>query len=384
MSLLRKRKYGVVLTVAALMVCAICARVSARYGYHAEVLGIVRAVIYMGLLAAWGISVQTRIIQTEVRRYLLAIAGLMLLWLLLRTVKYNTFHMTAERFLWYGYYLPMLFIPVLAVLVALSLGKPENYRLPKWTHLLYLPSALLFLLILTNDLHQLVFFFPTGVLSTREYGYGTGYYVVLAWMVLCAAAALVIILAKCRIPHSRRYLWLPVVPFALALMYCAAYIKGVCWVWLLAGDLTVSMCLIITAIFESCIQCSLIQSNTGYDALFAASTVEARITDENLQIRSVSAAADRHLRQDALRRAAGGETVRLDDHLESYCRDAAGHGGGQLHHGTLSPLRDGLQWIRGLGILQPVWRKLCDWAWQWSFRPAQLLHRHKLAGCSPR
>lgn len=279
MSLLRKRKYGVVLLVAVLMICAVCARVAARYGYYAEVLSIVRALIYIGLLAAWGISVQTRIIQTQVRRYLLVIAGLMLLWLTLRTVKYNTYHMTAERFLWYGYYLPMLFIPVLAVLVALSLGKPENYRLPKWTHFLYLPSALLFLLVLTNDLHQLVFFFPTGVLSTREYDYGIGYYVVLAWMVLCAAAALVIILAKCRIPQSRRYLWLPVVPFVLALGYCAAYIKGVYWVWLLAGDLTVSMCLIITAIFESCIQCSLIQSNTHYAELFHTSTIGALITD---------------------------------------------------------------------------------------------------------
>lgn len=284
MSLLRKRKYGVVLLVAVLMICAVCARVAARYGYYAEVLSTVRTLIYIGLLAAWGISVQTRIIQTQVRRYLLVIAGLMLLWLTLRTVKYNTYHMTAERFLWYGYYLPMLFIPVLAVLVALSLGKPENYRLPKWTHFLYLPSALLFLLVLTNDLHQLVFFFPTGVLSTREYDYGIGYYVVLAWMVLCAAAALVIILAKCRIPQSRRYLWLPVVPFALALGYCAAYIKGVYWVWLLAGDLTVSMCLIITAIFESCIQCSLIQSNTHYAELFHASTIGALITDRDFSV----------------------------------------------------------------------------------------------------
>lgn len=284
MSLLRKRKYGVVLLVAVLMICAVCSRVAARYGYCAEVLSIVRALIYIGLLAAWGLSVQTRIIQTQVRRYLLVIAGLMLLWLTLRTVKYNTYHMTAERFLWYGYYLPMLFIPVLAVLVALSLGKPENYRLPKWTHFLYLPSALLFLLVLTNDLHQLVFFFPTGVLSTREYGYGIGYYVVLAWMVLCAAAALAIILAKCRIPQSRRYLWLPVVPFALALGYCAAYIKGVYWVWLLAGDLTVSMCLIITAIFESCIQCSLIQSNTHYAELFHASTIGALITDRDFSV----------------------------------------------------------------------------------------------------
>lgn len=284
MSLLRKRKYGVVLTVAALMVCAVCARIAARYGYYAEPLGIVRPVIYIGLLAAWGISVQTRIIQTQVRRYLLAIAGLMLLWLTLRTVKYNTFHMTAERFLWYGYYLPMLFIPVLAVLVALSLGKPENYRLPKWTHFLYLPSAILLLLVLTNDLHQLVFAFPNGVLSDADYSYGIGYYVVLAWIVLCAAAALVIILAKCRIPHSRRYLWLPVVPFVLALMYCAAYIRGVYWVWLLAGDLTVSLCLIFTAIFESCIQCGLIQSNTRYEELFHASTIGALITDRDFSV----------------------------------------------------------------------------------------------------
>ena len=281
---LRKRKYGVVLFVSALMLCAICARIAARYGYYAQSLSIVRAVIYMGLLAAWGISVQTRIIQTQVRRYLLAIAGLMLLWLALRTVKYNTYNITAERFLWYGYYLPMLFIPVLAVLVALSLGKPENYRLPKWTHLLYLPSALLLLLVLTNDLHQWVFLFPNGVLSDAEYSYGAGYYVVLVWIVLCAAAALVLLLAKCRIPHTHRYLWLPVVPFVLALMYCAAYIRGIYWVWLLAGDLTVSLCLIFTAIFESCIQCGLIQSNTHYAELFHASTIGALITDRDFSV----------------------------------------------------------------------------------------------------
>ena len=308
----RKRTYGVVLPVSALIVCAICARVAARYGYYMTLLGIVRAVIYIGLLAAWGVCVQTRIVQTQARRYLLAEAGLMLLWLILRTVKYNIYNMAAERLLWYSYYLPMLFIPVLAVLVALSLGRPENYCLPNWTRLLYLPSALLLLLVLTNDFHQLVFSFPTGLLSDAEYDYGIGYYLVLAWIVLCAAAALVLILVKCRIPRSRYYLWLPVVPFVLALAYCAAYIRGVYWVWLLAGDLTVSLCLIITAIFESCIQCGLIQSNTGYDALFAASTVRARITDEHLQLQAVSATADRPLSQIEMHRAAGGEPVHLD------------------------------------------------------------------------
>ena len=308
----KKRKYGAALLVAVLIACAVLMRASARTGCHAAALGNIRAVIYIGLLAAWGISVQTRIIQTQVRRYLLAIAGLMLLWLVLRTVKYNVFHMTAERFLWYGYYLPMLFIPVLAVLVALSLGRPENYRLPRLTRLLYLPSLLLLLLVLTNDLHRWVFAFPSGVLSGADYEYAAGYYVVLAWIVLCAAAALAIILVRCRIPYTHRFLWLPVLPFALALAYCAAYIRGIYWVWLLAGDMTVSLCLIFMAIFESCIRCGLIQSNTGYDALFAASTVRARITDEDYRIRAVSAAADRPLPGELLPRAAGGEAIRLD------------------------------------------------------------------------
>ena len=313
MSRARKRKYGAVLLVAALIVCAIAARVAARYGYYMTLLGIVRAVIYIGLLSAWGISVRMRIVQTQARRYLLAEAGLMLLWLILRTVKYNIYDPVAERLLWYGYYFPMLFIPVLAVLVALSLGRPENYCPPRRTRLLYLPTALLLLLVLTNDFHQLVFSFPTGVLSDADYKYGIGYYMALAWIVLCAAAALVLIAVKCRIPRSRYYLWLPVVPFALALAYCAAYIKGIYWVWLLAGDLTVSLCLIITAIFESCIQCGLIQSNTGYDALFAASTVRARITDEHFRLSAVSAAANRPLSQMELYRAAAGESVHLDE-----------------------------------------------------------------------
>lgn len=310
----RARDIGITVIVVLLIGCAMALRAISRTAEEFPLSGLLRSAIYVTLIGAWGWSIHARIIQTQVRRCLLAVAGLMILWLILRTVKYSTFQMDAERYLWYGYYLPMLFIPVLSVLVALSLGRPENYRLPQWTRLLYAPSALLLLLVLTNDLHQLVFVFPTGVLSTREYTYGAGYYAVLAWIVLCAGAALVLILVKCRIPHSRYYLWLPVVPYLLALAYCAAYIKGAYWVWLLAGDMTVSLCLIFTAILESCIRCGLIQSNTGYEALFGASTVRARITDEDYHSRAVSAAADKLLTQKTLRRAAGGEAVYLDSH----------------------------------------------------------------------
>ena len=95
-----------------------------------------------------------RIVQTQVRRYLLAISVLMVLWILLRSIKFSIDNMDAERWLWYFYYFPMLLIPMLSVFVSLSLGKGEDFQLPRWTKLLYFPTLLLLLLVLTNDLHQ--------------------------------------------------------------------------------------------------------------------------------------------------------------------------------------------------------------------------------------
>ena len=162
-----------------------------------------RSVIYIMLFAAWGISVCRRIIQPQVRRYLTAISALLVFWVTARTLR----HLFAEtpwalRHLWYLYYLPMLFIPLLALFVALSLGKPDNFRLPKWTALLYIPTAALLLLVLTNDLHQLVFRFPEdAVVWMNEYRYGIVYFPVVGWMVLCALTSLVIMLVKGRVPN---------------------------------------------------------------------------------------------------------------------------------------------------------------------------------------
>ena len=244
-----------------------------------------RSVIYIMLFAAWGISVCRRIIQPQVRRYLNAISALMVFWVTARTLR----HLFAEtpwtlRHLWYLYYLPMLFIPLLAVFIALSLGKPESFRLPKWTVLLYIPTAALLLLVLTNDLHQLVFRFPEdAVVWMNEYRYGIVYFPVVGWMVLCALTALVIMLVKCRVPNSRKVLVLPFVPVVLSVIYGALYIFQLPWLRLIAGDVTVVFCLLIAATLESCIQCGLIQSNTHYNDLLLSCTLRVQLTDPEYQ-----------------------------------------------------------------------------------------------------
>ena len=299
--------------VLVLIAFAMCLRYASRHVFHSSAVNYLRSGIYVFLFSAWCYSIRMRIVQTQVRRYLLAISVLMVLWILLRSIKFSIDNMDAERWLWYFYYFPMLLIPMLSVFVSLSLGKGEDFRLPRWTKLLYLPTMLLLLLlVLTNDLHQQVFSFPSGVLSDREYRYEGSYFFVLGWVALCAGFALLSMVKNCRIPRSRRIRWLPLVPLALSMAYACAYVKKIHWVWVLAGDMTVSQCLIFASILECCIQCGLIQSNLGYDELFEATSLPVQITDHAFCTQYVSVAMQGALPQSELRQMQQ-DTIRLGD-----------------------------------------------------------------------
>lgn len=312
MSKATKKSLLYALAALGLIALAMWLRYASRTVLHSPVYNHLRSGIYIFLLCAWCHSVRVRIVQTQVQRYLLAISMLMVLWLLLRSIKFSIANTDAERWLWYFYYVPILFIPMLSVFVSQSLGKPEDFHLPRWTKLLYVPTVLLLLLVLTNDLHQRVFSFPSGILSDAAYRYERGYFFVLGWELFCAALSLFMIVTKCRIPHTKRVRLLPLVPFALSLAYVYAYVEKIHWVWVLAGDMTVAQCLMFTGIFESCIQCGLIQSNRGYDELLEATTLPVQITDETFCTKHASATMRPPLPQSELRQITQ-DTVQLDD-----------------------------------------------------------------------
>ena len=264
---------------AAVIVCAVLARVLGKLGYAPVTFGLIRTMLYIGLYMAWGVSVRKRVVRAQVRRYLTAVSVLMVFWFVVRSMKYYFVLDTSMiRYLWYLYYLPMLFIPLLAVYVSVSLGKPECFQLPKWSLLLYIPTLLCLLLILTNDFHQLAFTFPPDeVWLDTNNGYSLGYYIVVGWEIICALTAFIIMVIKCRISPIKKYL--PIIILGISIVYAFIYSSGVSWMQIIGGDITAVQCLMFTAIFESCIQCGLIQTNTGYDTLFEVGTFGAQIVD---------------------------------------------------------------------------------------------------------
>lgn len=320
------------LIAAALIFAAMLCRNIGR-GLPGRFLALPRSFIYVGLFLYWGISVRRRVMQQQARRFLTAIAALMVFWISVRTVKYLFVSDPAViRYLWYLYYLPMLMIPFLAVLVAASLGKPETYRLPNWTKTLYLPTFALVLLVVTNDLHQMVFRFPADAIVWRDNDYtrGVGYFIVLGFMAVCALTAVGIMLYKCRAREGRKAAWLPLLFLPLSLVYSVLYAFYIedhtSLLYYLAGDVTVTLCLLFSGMLESCLLTGLIPTNTGYDRLFAHVSVGMQITDENKQVRYRSEQAKPLTEEDRMRaQNAGAAGFRYDEN--TLLKAHAIHGG---------------------------------------------------------
>ena len=296
--------------VALTVFCAVLFRVLGRTTPYPMLFGIMRTMTYIGLYIGWGISVSKRVIQEQVRHYLVSVSGLMVFWFVIRSIKYFFIaDAGTARQLWYCYYLPMLFIPLFSAFLAISLGEPGNFRLSKKTLLLYIPTVLCLLLVLTNDLHQLVFTFPAGEeWSDKKYGYNFGYYIVFGWEIVCALAAFVIMLFKCRLSQRKKYL--PFLLLTCSIVYAFLYVSGAEWLQLIGGDITAAQCLMFTGILESCIQCGLIQTNTGYKSLFEAGSIGAQVVDTDYRTRYASSNAP-ELTADLIR-AAETDAIMLD------------------------------------------------------------------------
>lgn len=279
------RQLYLMIFVFAIIIAAYSCRLLAWFNIGGNYPSYVRAALYLLLFVLWGYSLDQRIIQKSVLHCLRLMDVLMLIWLTLRTLKYEVVtDMTVARYLWYLYYLPIIFIPLLGVYIAIFLGKSENYQLSKKSWLLSLIPAALFLAVITNDLHQQVFVFESGipgVPDNKVVFHRPVYFVILVWIVGCVCFSIVQLLKKNRLPSIGKRRMMPFVLSCVMLLYGVLYLLGFQVVRDVFGDMNVMFCLFYAAIYESCIHCRMIQSNTGYVELYEATTLASCIADQN-------------------------------------------------------------------------------------------------------
>ena len=220
----------------------------------------------------------------------------MLVWLILRTLKYEfVTDLTVARYIWYLYYLPMLFIPLLGVYIALSLGKSEEYRLTERLGFWIVRPGTVF----AGD-HQRSA--PAGICIQQRcagrpdnYGYSHGPFYFSAWAGWLRACFFPCPPFEEKPRPQRQQKKDQAVCDSLHNGFVwALYLSGLPAIRRWLGDMNVTFCLLYAAIYESCIRCRMIQSNTGYVELFEATTLAACIADRsgNIVLRSRAAGED--------------------------------------------------------------------------------------------
>ncbi len=241
--------------------------------------------IYTGILIFWAASVYDRIVNKTIRRYLITLVSLMMVWMLMRTLRHTVFYYVFPigQWCWYAYYVGMIFIPQICLMAAKYIGKPEDYRLPRKWYLLYIPSLTLLFGILTNDLHQWAFRFHRGyALGWGIYQRNFLYYIAVVWIFACIALMIAQILKNCRVPGAKKMIWLPIAMLGIGVLYSIFYAINVEMFRFI--EMTAALCFTVVAIWESCIKTGLIQSNSRYEELLKRSGLGVAVVDKNFSV----------------------------------------------------------------------------------------------------
>ena len=245
-----------------------------------------RTAIYFITYIVWGILLRRHVVVRTVKRWLSAIVFLMLFWMIVRTVKFRLPNTSVwGRYLWYSYYLPMIFIPLFCLYTSLHIRKSEDYRLPLWSVFAAGVSTALFVLVMTNDVHQAVFSFGEETFwSDDQYHYSWGYYIVMIWVAVCMCMTLLFMMRGAKVPHSKKRKLLPFVPILLIGIYAISYIAKIQALRLIAGDMTSVICQLVMISITCCMWSGLIPVNTGYEQFFNGSTLNAQIRRNDASI----------------------------------------------------------------------------------------------------
>lgn len=255
---------------------------------------LIRSFIYMGMYYAWGRIVCHGIVQKVTRRCFGWVSMLLVFWIAVSMCKHLVFmnNVTIVRYLWYAYYIPQILLAVLGLNIAIMAGGGENVSLGKEGWFLLGIGAALILLVLTNDLHQIVFSFPKGVPWTNaSCTHEAGYYLIMALIALCAIAISAIIVHKCRIPKRKKFTPLPFLCVLFMIIYGVMYFVDGSIVRNYLNDMTTFGCLMVAVLFELVIESGLFQTNITYENLFQSAVITVQLADQEHQVRYTSEGA---------------------------------------------------------------------------------------------
>lgn len=232
----------------------------------------------------WLFASRRRFPQKGMRRILTASAVLMMLWNIVKTVRYEFMEpdTVLSRQIWYWYFLPMVMLPVLLFLASFYIGRTDSYELPRKWLLTFIPATAVAVGIGANDLHHMAFKFD----SWTVYSYGPLYYCAIGILIICVAGILFKTLRSCTKRQFSRSFLLPAAIAALGGVYFISYRNaGKILPFQRMYEFPDFTCLFFMCFWESLVITHMLPSNADHEEFFRASSINAGLADNELEIR---------------------------------------------------------------------------------------------------
>ena len=226
---------------------------------------------FLIVFTVWFLVLYNRIFDKQLKKYILGIGILQIFWMITRITRGITYG-TLKTLTWYAYYIPMIFMPTFYYFSS----KYITNRIVKYKKTDIIISTILVTLVLTNELHHIVF---SELDADGEYYHKIGYYIICLWIFYQLIMSTTI-LVKNQIKLKKHYkVLVPFIPIVLALVYTVLYIMKISLIQ------TTNMSVILGTLFFLGIECvlnlDLIPNNLNYVIPYKKSNLKKAIISKD-------------------------------------------------------------------------------------------------------
>lgn len=237
-----------------------------------------QTILALAIYTIWLTLLYIRIFDKTLKKYVLSIGVLLAFWMVVRIIKPYTVDRVTEIF-WYLYYIPLLLIPTFYYNCSSYLINSKNKKRRIATIII---STILFLLVITNSLHNIVFKIKSNI---DDYTHNIGYFIIVVWILCLIVVAIVNLIKSSKNKGYKNIISISTV-ILVGIIYTVLYVKNVPIIR------KTNMSVIIGALFciglEMMFDFKLIPNNFRYKKIFKNSSLPLEIVSQDGKMRIVT------------------------------------------------------------------------------------------------
>ena len=226
-----------------------------------------------------------KIIDKKTKIYFIILFCLFAFWLGIKIFDKVSGFNDGNDYTWYLLYIPLLFIPTMWFITNNQIYiKNKTYK--KVMAIISISiSLLLFLLVLTNNFHQLVFIFPDYVTGNHvgDYKYNIGYFVIYAFIFIEILTTIVLFYVFSLKKTTIKQKILPSIVILLVIVYSILYMATDIFIPYLF-DMTLVYTILGTILVYVSLKCGLVKNSGAYFEFFETCNVPLAIVNEKQDI----------------------------------------------------------------------------------------------------